>query len=119
MPLFVFFFGVAGLASLGLPGLAGFVAEFNIFVGAFETYPWAAALGVFAAAHHGGVHPAHDGDGVLRRSLTRGFDLKEMTYLERATGVLMLDVHAVHGPLARAVRRPHPGDGAQHLPGVT
>ena len=27
---------IAGLASLGLPGLSGFVAEMNIFVGAFE-----------------------------------------------------------------------------------
>ena len=49
MPLFVFFFGLAGLASLGLPGLSGFVAEFHIFVGTFRTYPWAAALGIFAA----------------------------------------------------------------------
>jgi NADH-quinone oxidoreductase subunit M len=39
MPLFVFFFGIAGLASLGLPGLSGFIAEFNIFVGTFRTYP--------------------------------------------------------------------------------
>jgi NADH-quinone oxidoreductase subunit M len=27
---------IAGLASLGLPGLSGFVAEMNIFVGAWE-----------------------------------------------------------------------------------
>ena len=27
---------VAGLASLGLPGMSGFVAEMNIFVGAFQ-----------------------------------------------------------------------------------
>jgi NADH-quinone oxidoreductase subunit M len=27
---------IAGLASLGLPGLSGFVAEMNIFFGAFE-----------------------------------------------------------------------------------
>ena len=31
-----------------------------------STYPWAGALGIFAAAHHGGLHPAHDGDGALR-----------------------------------------------------
>ena len=29
---------IAGLASLGLPGLSGFVAEMNVFFGAFE-YP--------------------------------------------------------------------------------
>ncbi|TET97498.1 MAG: NADH-quinone oxidoreductase subunit M, partial [Dehalococcoidia bacterium] len=44
------FFAIAGLSSLGLPGLAGFIAEFHIFVGTFKTYPWAGALGVLAAA---------------------------------------------------------------------
>lgn len=38
--------GVAAFASLGLPGLAGFVAEFQIFVGAFSVYPWLAAIGL-------------------------------------------------------------------------
>ena len=33
MPRFTAFFAIAGLASLGLPGLSGFVAEFHIFVG--------------------------------------------------------------------------------------
>jgi len=50
MPIFVIFFTIAGLSSLGLPGLAGFVAEFNIFVGVFEDYPWFGAIGVLAAA---------------------------------------------------------------------
>jgi NADH-quinone oxidoreductase subunit M len=50
MPIFVIFFTIAGLSSLGLPGLAGFVAEFNIFVGVFRSYPWFGGLGVLAAA---------------------------------------------------------------------
>ena len=37
---------VAAFASLGLPGLAGFVAELQIFVGAFALYPWLAAIGL-------------------------------------------------------------------------
>ncbi len=37
---------VAAFASLGLPGLAGFVAEFQIFVGTFGVYPWLAAIGL-------------------------------------------------------------------------
>ncbi len=90
MPLFVFFFGLAGLASLGLPGLSGFVAEFHIFVGAFRTYPWAGALGIFAAAMTA-VY-------ILRMMSMAMFgpvddkwnDLKEMTYLERGTAVLLL-----------------------------
>ncbi|MCI0849373.1 MAG: NADH-quinone oxidoreductase subunit M, partial [Chloroflexi bacterium] len=50
MPHFVAFFSIAGLASLGLPGLSGFVAEFNIFVGVFRTYPALGALGILGAA---------------------------------------------------------------------
>ena len=49
MPKFVALFTIAGFASLGLPGLSGFVAEFNIFVGTFKTYPIFGALGVFSA----------------------------------------------------------------------
>jgi len=33
-------------ASLGLPGLAGFVAEFQVFVGTFDVYPWLAGIGL-------------------------------------------------------------------------
>ena len=51
MPRHAAFFTIAGLSSLGLPGLAGFVAEFHIFVGVFQAdYWWAGALGIFAAA---------------------------------------------------------------------
>lgn len=49
MPRFTALFTLAGFASLGLPGLSGFVAEFNIFVGTFKTYPLFGALGVFSA----------------------------------------------------------------------
>ncbi|APX89181.1 oxidoreductase [Brevirhabdus pacifica] len=37
---------LAAFASLGLPGLAGFVAELHIFLGAFAVYPWVAAAGL-------------------------------------------------------------------------
>lgn len=37
---------IAAFASLGLPGLAGFVAEFQVFVGTFAIYPWLAAVGL-------------------------------------------------------------------------
>jgi NADH-quinone oxidoreductase subunit M len=50
MPWFVGFFALAGLASLGLPGLSGFVAEFLIFLGAFQTYPIVGALCAAAVA---------------------------------------------------------------------
>ena len=35
---------VAGLASLGLPGTSGFVAEITIFMGSFPAWHWLAAL---------------------------------------------------------------------------
>ncbi|MCO5100184.1 MAG: NADH-quinone oxidoreductase subunit M [Burkholderiaceae bacterium] len=37
---------VAAFASLGLPGLAGFVAEFHVFAGTFTVYPWLAGIGL-------------------------------------------------------------------------
>ncbi len=49
MPRFAAYWAVAGLASLGLPGLSGFVAEFNVFVGTFKTYPAFGALGILGA----------------------------------------------------------------------
>ena len=47
--VFGVFFIIAGLASVGLPGLSGFIAEFHIFVGTFQTYPCAGGLAIFGA----------------------------------------------------------------------
>ena len=43
-------FVIAGMASLGLPGLSGFVAELMVFIGVFQSYPILGALGVLGAA---------------------------------------------------------------------
>ncbi len=43
MPVFCALMGLAFFASLGLPGLSGFVGEFLIFNGVFGLVPWAAA----------------------------------------------------------------------------
>lgn len=45
MPVYTGSFLLATLASIGLPGLNGFVGEFLILVGAYQTHPVAAALG--------------------------------------------------------------------------
>jgi NADH-quinone oxidoreductase subunit M len=45
-PYYYGIFMVTALASLGLPGLAGFWAEFFVFRGAFQIMPWFAAIGV-------------------------------------------------------------------------
>lgn len=44
LPVFAGLMGIAMFASLGLPGLAGFVGEFLIFKGAFALAPGATAL---------------------------------------------------------------------------
>ncbi len=44
---------IAGLASLGLPGLSGFVSELLVFLGAYRAYDWPtvlAVLGIVLAA---------------------------------------------------------------------
>ena len=90
MPRFVAFFAVAGLASLGLPGLSGFIAEFNVFVGMFQTYPALGALGILGVA----ITAVY----ILRMLSTAFFGppnprwagLKEMTHLETAGGALLI-----------------------------
>ena len=90
MPHFVAFFSIAGLASLGLPGLSGFVAEFNIFVGVFRTYPALGALGILVAA----ITAIY-----ILRMLAAAFfgpvnerwaNLKDMTRFETAAGALLI-----------------------------
>jgi NADH-quinone oxidoreductase subunit M len=50
MPGIAVFFVIAGLSSLGLPGLAGFVAEFFVFLGAWSSaHPWWLIPGVLGA----------------------------------------------------------------------
>ena len=37
-------FVIAGVASMGLPGFSGFVAELQVIMGAWRAFPWAAVL---------------------------------------------------------------------------
>ena len=50
MPVWSIFFIFASLASLGLPGLAGFIAEVHIFIGTFRAYPVVGGLAILTAA---------------------------------------------------------------------
>ncbi|HEU4671925.1 MAG TPA: NADH-quinone oxidoreductase subunit M [Candidatus Limnocylindrales bacterium] len=43
-PVYAAAFGFFVFASVGLPGLSGFVGEFLTLVGTFQVYPWAAAI---------------------------------------------------------------------------
>jgi len=55
IPVFSLILVVTSLASIGLPGLNGFVGEFLVLVGSFERHPWATGLAttgvIFAAAY--------------------------------------------------------------------
>ncbi|MDA1263720.1 MAG: NADH-quinone oxidoreductase subunit M [Planctomycetota bacterium] len=46
VPMFAFFWVFSMLASVGLPGLNGFVGEWLILLGTFQASPWIAAIAV-------------------------------------------------------------------------
>ncbi len=48
MPFAAVMFIIAGLSGMGMPGLAGFWAEFTIFIGVWERYPWLAIIAVIS-----------------------------------------------------------------------
>lgn len=89
MPIWTMFFLFAALASLGLPGLSGFIAELHIFIGAFRAYPLVGGLAVLTAA----ITTTY-----LMRSLALSFfgemnprwnHLKEITLMERAGATVL------------------------------
>jgi NADH-quinone oxidoreductase subunit M len=55
IPVFSLILVVTALASIGLPGLNGFVGEFLVLLGSFGRYPWATGIAttgvIFAAAY--------------------------------------------------------------------
>jgi NADH-quinone oxidoreductase subunit M len=55
IPVFSLILVVTALASIGLPGLNGFVGEFLVLLGSFARYPWATGIAttgvIFAAAY--------------------------------------------------------------------
>ncbi|KPU46094.1 NAD(P)H-quinone oxidoreductase chain 4 1 [Oxobacter pfennigii] len=48
MPRIACAFIICGLASLGLPGMFNFIAEFSVFVGAIQVYPLLSVISIFA-----------------------------------------------------------------------
>jgi NADH-quinone oxidoreductase subunit M len=55
VPLLSIMLTITALASIGLPGLSGFVGEFLVLLGSFGSHPWATGIAttgvVFAAAY--------------------------------------------------------------------
>ncbi len=56
MPLYTAFVGLAFMASLGLPGLSGFISEALVFLGSFPIWPVATIIAItgviITAAYH-------------------------------------------------------------------
>ena len=90
MPHFVAFFSVAGLASLGLPGLSGFVAEFNIFLGIFRTYPALGALAILGAAITAVYILRMMAQAFFGPANDKWENLKDMSRFEYAGGALLI-----------------------------
>ena len=44
MPFAAWLFVIAGMASMGLPGFSGFVAEVQVLIGAWHAFPWFAIV---------------------------------------------------------------------------
>ncbi len=44
MPVYATIFMILTMSSIGLPGLNGFIGEFAILAGTFQTWPWAAVV---------------------------------------------------------------------------
>jgi NADH-quinone oxidoreductase subunit M len=44
IPFAAWMFVIAGMASMGLPGFSGFIAELQVLIGAWQAFPWFAIL---------------------------------------------------------------------------
>ena len=90
-PLLGWSFVLAAFASLGLPGLAHFPAEFQIFLGAFGGYPVAVALTVLGIAITAGLYLRAIQAAFLGRPLERWTGMPDLTARELwAVGPLLL-----------------------------
>ena len=112
-----FFFAIAGLASLGLPGLSGFIAEFMVFTGAFRTYLPLAVLAVVGAALTAVYILRLLARTFLGESDARWQDLTDASPVEKAVGgafvMILLFVGIWPEPLMRVINV-----GVVVLPGV-
>ena len=83
-------FILAAFASLGLPGLAHFPAEFQIFLGAFRVWPPAAALAVVGIVLTAGLYLRAIGAAFLGETPERWRGLTDLTAREAAAIIPLL-----------------------------
>lgn len=96
MPIIGVAFAIAGLASLGLPGTSGFVAEILVLLGTFGPYPLATSLAAFGVVLAAGYIL-----WTLQRTMfgprsERWEDLSDASVVEMgAMGVLIVPILAI------------------------
>lgn len=119
MPRHSAFFAIAGLSSLGLPGLAGFIAEFHIFLGTFRAgFWWAGALGILAAAITATYILRMLAQAYFGPLNERWESLKEMRIGEQFAAALLIGFIIFMG-VWPAVFLDRITDSVQQLPGIT
>lgn len=89
MPIWTIFFVIAGLASLGLPGMSGFVAEVHIFIGAFRAYPIIGGLAVLTAGITATYLLRMFSQAFFGEFDTRWSHLGDITWAERAGAAVL------------------------------
>jgi NADH-quinone oxidoreductase subunit M len=92
---------VAAFASLGLPGLAGFVAEFQIFAGTFGVYPVLAGIGLVGVLVTAALFLQLLQRVFLGELPARWSDLRDLTGREVAPLVALLGLTVVIGVAPR------------------
>jgi NADH-quinone oxidoreductase subunit M len=107
MPFAAVVFIIAGLSSMGMPGLAGFWAEFNIFMGMWERFPLIAVLAGLSIPITGGyilraVHAVFFGE--LKSESFRS--LPKLTWQEYTAGAVLAAVLIVAGVYPAVLTEP-------------
>ena len=94
MPIYAFVFMVFTMASIGLPGTSGFIGEFLVLLGAFQTNTWVAFLAatgvVLGAAYMLWLYRRVIFGELTKESLKNMFDLNPREILIFAPLVLMV-----------------------------
>lgn len=101
-------FVVAGLASMGLPGFSGFVAELQVLVGAWERFPWlvvASGAGIVLAVWYTfrAVHLAFYGDAAAAEPADDGHPWPAVTWQEKTGAVILIALLVVVGLYPRVL----------------
>lgn len=95
-------FVVAGIASMGLPGFSGFVAELQVLMGAWKAFPTAAVLtgiGIVIGVAYTlrAVQKAFYADGPATADTHHGEPMEPISVPERMAAVMLIGVSLIVG----------------------